>query len=290
MLHFTKMNGAGNDFIVLDNSDGTLKLNKTQIAKLCDRHHGIGADGLLILELPQNSTNFRMRYYNADGSEAEMCGNGARCFGRFAANLSGKTKEVSFETPAGIITAQFIGTDVCIRMGNPHSLVINACVLDPEANQLLEANLNLLDIDNLIDDHLLKIHTINTGVPHAVVFVDDVEKIDVCNLGAKLRYHKYFKPQGRNINFVEQIGKQDIKVRTYERGVEYETLSCGTGMVASALIFHKLFNATTPINVHVRSGDMLSVLFQQNNAIYQDVTLTGPAEIVFEGKIELTSQ
>lgn len=273
MMNFTKMNGAGNDFVMLDNRDGALALDPVQIAHLCDRHRGIGADGLLVVESAQGDADFKMRYYNADGGEAEMCGNGARCFGLFAQKISGKTGDISFETLAGVITAQFIGTNVRIQMSAPHSLLINTLVNCKE--------------------QMLTVHSVNTGVPHAVVLVDDLQGTDVRSLGANLRHHAHFKPNGTNVNFVKQIGPQDIAIRTYERGVEDETLACGTGMVACALIFHELTGIAAPITVKVRGGDTLEVSFQKVSlqqkgaAAYRNVMLTGPADIVFAGQIAI---
>jgi diaminopimelate epimerase len=267
MLTFTKMNGAGNDFVMLDNRDGKLALDKARIAHLCDRHRGIGADGVLVVEPAQNGADFRMRYYNADGGEAEMCGNGARCFGRFAQRVSGKAGDVSFETLAGVITAQFLGDDVRIQMSEPHSLRLN---------EVLE-----------IAGEKLTVHSLNTGVPHAVVFVDDLARVEVRKLGAGLRHHSHFASKGTNANFVEKLGPRSIAIRTYERGVEDETLACGTGMVACAILFHELTGAAAPVDVKVRGGETLKIGFRQDGAVYRDVTLTGPADFVFDGQAEL---
>lgn len=267
MLTFTKMNGAGNDFVMLDNRDGKLALNKAQIAQLCDRHRGIGADGLLALEPAQNGANFRMRYYNADGGEAEMCGNGARCFARFAQKVTGQAGDISFETQAGVITAKFFGDIVQIQMSEPHSLRLG----------------DALDVAG----EKLTVHSVNTGVPHAVVFVDDLEGTDIRKLGAALRYHAHFAPKGTNANFVQNVGPQAIAIRTYERGVEDETLACGTGMVACALVYHELTGASSPVQVKVRGGDTLEIGFEKSGDTYRKVTLTGPADFTFEGQTAL---
>jgi diaminopimelate epimerase len=265
MLSFTKMNGAGNDFVMIDNRAGNLQLGRDAIARICDRHRGVGSDGLLMVEPAQNGADYRMRYYNADGGEAEMCGNGARCFARYAARLSGKAGEVSFETMAGVISAQFIGEHVRIRMSEPHSLGLN---------ETLEAA-----------GQRVTLHSVNTGVPHAVVFVDDLEAVDVRKLGAALRYHTHFAPKGTNANFVQITAANAIGIRTYERGVEDETLACGTGMVACALIHHALHAASSPVQVKVRGGDTLEIAFESDGATYRNVTLTGPADFVFDGEI-----
>jgi diaminopimelate epimerase len=267
MLNFTKMNGAGNDFVVLDNRDRKLSLDKAQIARLCDRHRGVGADGLLAVEPAENGADFRMRYYNSDGGEAEMCGNGARCFARFAQRVSGKQGDISFETQAGVISAKFFGELVQIQMSEPHSLRLSETV---------EAA-----------GEKLTVHSVNTGVPHAVVFVNDLEAVDVRKLGAGLRYHPHFAPKGTNANFVQPLDPQTISIRTYERGVEDETLACGTGMVACALIFHELKGAASPVQVRVRGGDTLEIGFRHEGARYREVTLTGPADFAFDGQVAI---
>ncbi len=263
MLHFTKMNGAGNDFVVVDNRDGKTALTAAQIARLCDRHRGVGADGLLAVEPAQNGADLRMRYYNADGGEAEMCGNGARCFARFAQKISGQSGDIAFETMAGVITAEFLGDLVQIQMSTPHSLRLG---------DELHAR-----------GEVLTVHSVNTGVPHAVVFVDDLENTDVRHIGRALRFHEHFAPKGTNANFVQQRAADTIAIRTYERGVEDETLACGTGMVACALIFHERTGAPSPVQVQVRGGDTLLIGFAKAAAGYTDVTLTGPADFVFDG-------
>jgi len=263
MLHFTKMNGAGNDFVMVDNRDGQTALTGAQIARLCDRHRGVGADGLLAVEPAQNGADFRMRYYNTDGGEAEMCGNGARCFARFAQKVSGRAGDVSFETLAGVITAKFLSDLVQIQMSTPHSLRLD---------------------DRLpVGGETLTVHSVNTGVPHAVVFVDDLEATDVRRLGRALRYHEHFAPKGTNANFVLQRAADTIAIRTYERGVEDETLACGTGMVACALILHERTGAASPVQVQVRGGDTLLIGFTKTADGYANVTLTGPADFVFDG-------
>jgi len=269
MLTFTKMNGAGNDFVLVDNRDGALQLDRDQIARLCDRHRGVGADGFLAVEPAQNGADFRMRYYNSDGGEAEMCGNGARCFARFAQRLSSKTGDLRFETQAGVITGRFFGENVQVQMSPPHSLRLNESLS--------------------IGAEKLTVHSINTGVPHAVVIVEDLEKCDVRGLGATLRWHEHFAPKGTNVNFVSIAATGGaISIRTYERGVEDETLACGTGMVASAIIAHELTGAPVPVSVKVRGGDTLEVAFEKRGAEYDNVLLTGPADFVFDGQVELS--
>jgi len=267
-LSFTKMNGAGNDFVMLDNRDASLALDGAQIARLCDRHRGVGADGLLLVEPAQSGADFRMRYYNADGGEADMCGNGARCFARYARRVSGTpADEITFETPAGVIGAKFLGDLVQIVMSDPHS---------HRPTESLEVEGRPLSVDFL-----------NTGVPHAVVFVSDLEKTDVIADGAALRYHEAYAPKGTNANFAAVTGPSAIAIRTYERGVEGETLACGTGVCASAILHHIRTGDPAPISVKVRGGDTLQVGFTRNGDEFRDVTLTGPADFVFEGTLSL---
>ncbi len=267
MLTFTKMNGAGNDFIMVDNRDGSLALDKAAIARICDRHRGIGGDGLLAVETAQNGADFRMRYYNADGGEAEMCGNGARCFARYAARLAGAREQLSFETIAGVIKARLLGEGVQLQMSPPQGLVLGT-------------NLSVAGV-------LRTVHFVNTGVPHAVVLVDDLESVDVLGLGAAIRYHEHFAPKGTNANFIQSLGSNALAIRTYERGVEGETLACGTGVVASALIYHRLTGAASPVGVRVKGGEVLEVGFDASSDDFRNVTLSGPADFVFEGRVEI---
>ena len=270
-LTFTKMNGAGNDFVVLDNRDGSRSLSHAQIAHLCDRHRGVGADGLMLVEPPENGATARMRYYNADGGEAEMCGNGARCFAKFVNRLHDDSlKELTFETIAGVIGATFPGDsgDVCVQLSEPFDLKLGEEL-------------------TLADGQAHQVHAFNTGVPHAVVFGNDIDAIDIVPQGASVRYHDAFAPNGTNANFVEVLDPQSLRIRTYERGVEGETLACGTGMAACALIHAELTGAPSPVSVKVAGGDTLSIGFTKNGEAYQNVTLTGPADFVFEGTLTL---
>jgi diaminopimelate epimerase len=262
-LHFSKMNGAGNDFVMIDNRDLRHGLDKAAIARLCDRHRGIGSDGLLAVEPAQNGADFRMRYYNADGGEAEMCGNGARCFARFASRIAGKNGTITFETLAGTIGATLLGDNVQIAMSVPHSLTLGT---------------ELMAVGGK-----LTVHFLNTGVPHAVVFVEELEKTDIVRLGSALRYHSHFAPKGTNANFAAKLPGGGITIRTYERGVENETLACGTGVTAAALIFSRLAGSLSPVSVRVRGGDTLQVGFEPDGGGWKNVTLTGPADFVFEG-------
>ncbi|MGC6425737.1 MAG: diaminopimelate epimerase [Akkermansiaceae bacterium] len=266
---FSKMNGAGNDFVVIDNLDLTTHLSTEQIAQLCDRHRGVGADGLLAVEPAEAGADVKFRYYNADGGEAEMCGNGARCFGRYVSRLLGSDKnELTFETIAGTLRAEMVGDEVCIEMSEPFGLELNSPV----------------EIESLG----APVHNLNTGVPHAVAFVEDVETTDILKNGAAIRYHDHFQPAGTNANFAQVSTSDHLLVRTYERGVEGETLACGTGITACALLHHLLTGAPSPIKITVRGGDDLMIGFEpQDNQGFSNVTMTGPADFVFEGEIEI---
>ncbi len=266
-LEFMKMNGAGNDFVMLDNRAGSLRLGREQIAQLCDRHRGIGADGVLVIEPASNGADFRMRYYNADGGEAEMCGNGARCFARFANRMAGPFEKLSFETPAGVIAAALHDEGVTLDMSEPRDLRLN------------------VKISALGQE--IHCHYVDSGVPHVVIPVSDISKVDVCALGAAVRHHREFAPRGANVNFFERRGDDQIAIRTYERGVEDETLACGTGVVASALIFAAIEGAQSPVRVLVKGGDELQVGFAKSADRFADVTLSGPADFVFAGTVEL---
>ncbi|MDD2706390.1 MAG: diaminopimelate epimerase [Verrucomicrobiae bacterium] len=267
-LSFTKMNGAGNDFVMLDNRSRSLSLTPKQIEFLCDRHRGIGGDGLLLVEPPTSAQSaFRMRYYNSDGSEADMCGNGARCFSRFAQKVGGGGKQFAFETNAGLIRTEIDGRQVRINLSQPHSLRLKERVALASGET--------------------EIHSINTGVPHAVLLTPDAGAVDVQNLGHEIRFHRHFAPKGTNVNFVEKVDNKTIRVRTYERGVEAETLACGTGVTASALISHLLLQIPSPVQVRVKGGDTLEISFSRQGEQFTDVFLKGPADFVFEGQIEL---
>lgn len=267
-LEFLKMSGAGNDFILLDNRNARIVLTPEQVAKLCHRQFGIGADGLMLL-VPSltGKADWAWRFYNSDGSDAAMCGNGARCFARYIQRTTGWTKPaVTFETAAGVITAEFQGERVTINLTAPHDL------------RLSEKVTTLAGV--------LEVSSINTGVPHAVVFVEDADKAMVQPLGSELRWHDHFKPRGTNVNFAQVRGPNQLRVRTYERGVEGETLACGTGVTASALVASRLHGFTSPIRIQVQSGDELSVSFQSDGqGGFSDVRLGGPASFVFEGRI-----
>ena len=265
-LSFTKMTGAGNDFVMVDNRALALALTPRQIAEVCDRHFGVGADGLLLAEPGTDGADFRMRYYNSDGSEADMCGNGARCFAQFLRHLGAvQGNRVTFDTPAGRITGLYEGEEVAVNLTAPHHF---------QLRQTIETRQGPLEVSS-----------VNTGVPHAVVFVPDVEQVDVQALGAELRYHPVFAPKGTNVNFVQVTGPDAIRVRTYERGVEGETLACGTGVAASALLSHFVQGTARPVRVRVEGRAVLTVSFDGEGEDVSNVVLQGPALVVFTGEI-----
>jgi diaminopimelate epimerase len=267
-VEFTKMNGAGNDFVLIDDRERKLKLTREQVVRLCHRQRGVGADGLFLL-VPSSSgkADWAWEFYNSDGSTAEMCGNGARCFARFIARKTGASGGTTFETGAGVITATFQGERVTVNLTQPKDLRLDQWVL--------------------LASGKLQAHSLNTGVPHAVIFVPDADKAMVQQLGAEIRYHEQFAPKGTNVNFVQVLGPNFIRVRTYERGVEGETLACGTGVTASALISACVHGFTSPIKVQVQGGDLLEVSFVRNGTEFSDVKLTGPADFCFDGRIEI---
>jgi len=268
-LPFVKMSGAGNDFVVIDNRTLCHALTTEQIARLCDRHFGIGADGLLAVEpSDQADADFRMRYYNADGAEAEMCGNGARCFARFVHPLRRMDAErVRFLTPAGLITGEYVDRDVRVNLTPP-----------TETKLRQRADFGWGEIEY---------HFMNTGVPHVVVFVPEAERAEIVAHGRAIRRSALF-PRGANVNFVEVVDASKLIVRTYERGVEDETLACGTGVVASALLAHRVHGVALPLCVKVRGGDILTIDARPDGDSFRDVTLTGPAVEVFSGEIKLS--
>lgn len=267
-LDFVKMNGAGNDFILIDNRSGKIKLTTQQVVRLCHRQRGIGADGLFLL-VPNTSGNaeWSWEFYNSDGSVAEMCGNGARCFARFVQRVAGAKERTSFETGAGVITATFQGTRVTVNLTAPKDL----------------------KLDEIISVAGIKLtfHSLNTGVPHAIIFVPDADKAMVQQLGAEVRYHAHFMPKGTNVNFVQVLGPNHIRVRTYERGVEGETLACGTGVTAAALVSSRVHQFTSPVKVQVQGGDTLEVTWKDSGTGFADVKLSGPADFVFQGTIDV---
>jgi len=258
------MSGSGNDFILIDNRGGELQVNDLLafVQTLCARQGSVGADGLIIIE-KSTRADFRWRFFNADGSEVEMCGNGGRCAARFAFLKNIAPAHLSFETVAGIIDAVVSGETVKLRLTSP---------------RLLE-----LHHDLKTDSGSLPVSSINTGVPHVVHFVDNLKGFDVFGTGRLIRYHEHYQPAGTNANFFRVLDGHTIQVRTYERGVEDETLACGTGSVAAALIAARKGLVSSPVEVLVQSGERLKIYFEETGAGFENVYLEGGAKVVYQG-------
>ncbi len=266
------MTGAGNDFIVADNRDGRVRLTRDEIARLCHRQFGVGADGLMLLvPCTSGKADWAWQFWNSDGSDAEMCGNGARCFARYVQRATAwqgsSVTSVTFETAAGVIGAEFEGERVTVNLTPPHGLKLREPVATSAGS--------------------LEVSSLNTGVPHAVVFVPDADQAMILERGRELRFHPHFGPRGTNVNFVELKAPGFIRVRTYERGVEGETLACGTGVSASAMIASRVHGFGSPVRVRVQGGDELRVGFQSRGDAFGDVRLNGPATFVFEGRVDI---
>ncbi|MFA5096101.1 MAG: diaminopimelate epimerase [Candidatus Omnitrophota bacterium] len=266
-INFTKMVASGNDFVVVEGGSqkaGSGNYNKLAIG-LCDRKYGVGADGLLLLG-SSKIADVRMRIFNSDGSEAEMCGNGSRCAALYA-GLRDARKQVTLETKAGLIGSYITGDKVKVNLTEPKGL--------------------RLDIPVKINARPVKVNFIDTGVPHAVIFVDGVERIDVPVIGRQVRYHREFLPRGTNVDFIEPLSKDALRIRTYERGVEDETLACGTGSVAAALILGSRLPpvaGSRKIKVHTRGGEVLNVYFDRDKNKFKNVWLEGRVKIVHKGE------
>ncbi len=268
-IPFVKMVGAGNDFIVIE---ARKDLDYTKFAqKICARHNGIGADGVLILDKSKKS-DYRMRIINADGSEAEMCGNGARCMAAYIVSNVYPDKDLfGMETLAGEILAEAKGEIARVRLSNPKDY---------------RPNLNIT-----VGNQKLEVHYIDTGVPHTIVFVDGLQEVDVNSLGALIRNHPRFAPRGTNVNFVERAREGMVAVRTFERGVEAETLACGTGSVASALIAYLYAHPGVKkqkeafMKVLTASKEILEITFDLDEGYKIDnVWLKGSAKLIAKGE------
>jgi len=261
-LEFFKMSASGNDFIIIDNRDGKVydsfkDLNEF-IVKICRRHHSVGADGLILIEKSE-SHDFRWRFFNADSSEAEMCGNGGRCAARFAYVNGIAEARMTFETLAGIIKAEVQDKRVKLQLTAPTDL--------------------RLDYPVGLEDKEIFLSSVNTGVPHAVLLVDDVDYMPVEELGRLVRYHKVFGTKGTNVDFAQVIDRQNVKIRPYERGVEGETYACGTGAVATGVILREKGLLENPVNIITKGGETLKVY------INEEVYLEGDARIIFIGEL-----
>ncbi len=265
-IPFYKMSGSGNDFILIDNRDGIVDdhyLNRLVVGA-CRRKMSVGADGLLLVE-KSSRADFKWRFYNSDGSRAEMCGNGARCASRFAFLTGIAGPVLSFETDVGLVTAEIIGNQVKIGMTDPTDLRENKTLL--------------------VEGATFPYDYINTGVPHVVITTDDIESIDVFESGRAIRHHEAFSPAGTNVNFVEPVGNNTIAVRTYERGVELETLACGTGCVAASLMMSLKHQWPSPVTVKARSNVMLRVYYTFENGVFTRIYLEGDARVIYQGTL-----
>ena len=271
-IHFYKMTGTGNDFIVIDNRKRIVDSDNCHdfVSCVCRSGVSVGADGVILIENDPEA-DFRCRFFNADGSEPEMCGNGARCAARFA-YLTGiaDSPRVSLRVGAEIITAELLDTKVKVQMPAPADLRLN--------------------LDVAVRGRSFVLDFINSGVPHAVCFLkneNELETINVARLGRALRTHRSFRPDGTNVNFVFVENPHRLSIRTYERGVEGETLACGTGAVASALLAAVHGEAESPVEVRVRSGETLTVYFKptDGNIPFEDVCLEGSALVVYEADL-----
>ena len=264
MIEFYKMSGSGNDFIIIDNRDFSLDIGDLSefARRVCKRKFSVGADGLVVIE-PSDNADFKWRFFNSDGSLAEMCGNAARCTARFAYMKGIAGEKMSWETIAGIISAEVKEDTVKVKLTDPSPV---------EAQIQIEMNGQKFILDG-----------IDTGVPHAVVFVDDLDHYDVYHHGRQIRFHEYFAPRGTNADFASVINRHKISLRTYERGVEDETLACGTGMVAAALTAAQRGLVESPVEVLVMSGETLLVYFENQNGFWREIYLEGKVKIVYHG-------
>ncbi len=262
LLDFYKMSASGNDFIMIDNREKVVDQLfpdvRDLVVKVCRHRLSVGADGLILIE-KSAKVDFSWRFFNADGSEADMCGNGGRCAARFAfvKGIAGKT--MAFETAAGVMKAEILGSQVKLQLTTPTDLK--------------------LDYSVVLEHRELFVSSVNTGVPHVILLTDDIEHAPVEELGRVLRYHKVFSPQGTNVDFVTVIDDKNVKLRTYERGVEGETLACGTGAVAASVVLKEKGLTGNVVNLLTRGGETLRV------SVGEEVYLEGDARIIYIGKL-----
>jgi len=265
-IPFMKMSGSGNDFILIDHREPILDEEEMKefARKVCQRKVSVGADGLILIERSEKA-DFKWRFFNSDGSEPEMCGNGGRCAARFAW-LKGITgPSLTFETIAGILSAQVDGKRVKLEMTKPFGLKLDETILIEGKKQTLSC--------------------INTGVPHSVIFLEDLESVDVVRLGRAIRYHPHFAPAGTNANFVRLENHSRLSIRTYERGVEDETLACGTGAVASALIAAFKGLVKSPVSIKTWGEEILTVHFEIEGQEVKRVFFGGEVHMIYEAEM-----
>ena len=265
-IPFMKMSGSGNDFILIDHREALLKEDRLKdfIRKVCRRRISVGADGLILIERSQKA-DFKWRFYNSDGSEAEMCGNGGRCAARFAYLKGIVGPSLKFETLAGILSAQVDGKKVKLEMTKPFGLKLDEAIFLNGEKQIISS--------------------INTGVPHTIIFVEDLDGIDITRIGRAIRFHPNFAPSGTNVNFI-RVGKgSQLSIRTYERGVEDETLACGTGAVASALVAAFKGLVKSPVLIKTKGGEVLTVYFEIEAKEVKRVFFEGDVHIIYEAEM-----
>ena len=265
-IEFWKMNGSGNDFILIDNRNGEIKDEDMGhlVERTCRRMESVGADGVIFV-VRSNQYDFGWRYFNADGGEVEMCGNGGRCVSRFAYLKGIAGRKMTFETLAGPVSAEVNGRKVKVLMPKPTGLSLD---LDLEHQQ----GWNSVDY-------------INTGVPHVVVNIESLSNHPVKEQGRAIRYHTRFSPKGTNADFMKAIGPDRLEIRTYERGVEDETLACGTGAIACALVASIKRMVSPPVKVKTRGGEELIIYFQKNGDSFEQVWLEGNTSIVYKAQL-----
>ncbi|MBN1573414.1 MAG: diaminopimelate epimerase [Deltaproteobacteria bacterium] len=273
-IEFYKMSGAGNDFILIDNREAVFDFADVPFAvsRLCRRRHSIGADGLILIENPDGSeVDFKWRFYNSDGSEAEMCGNAARCAARLSFLLGISKRTLSFLTGAGVIHAKILESGgVSVKMTDPSDLRLEEEIALYSYNAGSKTGFDFVD----------------TGVPHVVIDAGDdraLSGLDMEKAGSEVRYHEDFRPAGTNVNFVSHVDGSTIRIRTYERGVEGETLACGTGAVAAAVISHLKGKVSPPVTVVPTSGIPLTIHFEADGDKIGEVFLEGDARLVYRG-------
>ena len=265
-VEFWKMSGSGNDFILIDNRDGKVgdKDMATLVERACRRRESVGADGVIFLTGSERY-DFGWRFFNADGGEVEMCGNGSRCISRFAFLNGIAGPDLTFETMAGPVSAEVKGRMVKVLMPGIKGLK--------------------LDIDLPRHDGWESVDFINTGVPHVVVAVNNLDIHPVGEQGRDIRYHSLFAPEGTNVDFVKKSGPDLIEIRTYERGVENETLACGTGAIASALVSSARGMVRSPVKVKTLGGEVLTIHFESQGDSFGQVRLEGNTSIIYQGRL-----
>ncbi|RLC31220.1 MAG: diaminopimelate epimerase [Deltaproteobacteria bacterium] len=266
-VEFWKMSGSGNDFILIDNRDGRISEENMGrlVERACRRRESVGADGVIFV-VPSDQYDFRWRFFNADGGEAEMCGNGGRCVSRFAFLKGIAGSKMTFETLAGPVSAEVSGRKVKVLMPEPTGLS--------------------MDLDLAPRKGWMSVDFITVGVPHVVVRVRDLQNHPVLVQGRDIRYHSRFAPEGTNADFMTVAGPDRLKIRTYERGVEDETLACGTGAIASALTASvRGIVSGPPVHVETRSGEELTIHFTRRADSFQRVSLEGNTSIIYQAQL-----